>query len=172
MIDMSKNSKKFGYTLVEMIVYVAVISLISLVIVNTTLSFSRSYRHLQALRIVDDSGSGAMERMTRDIRAASTIDVANSTLGSSPGVLTVIATANSISTTTKFYLQNNIAKADVNGSYFGPLTLSTATTTSLVFTKLDSPISHAIKIDMTVVATVGGVTKTKNYHSTIILKGL
>ncbi len=156
----------------EMVIYITVLSIVTVVIANTLVSFSRSYRDLLALQVVDHSGIDAMEKMTRDIRAATSIDIANSTFGSNPGVLTIVRTTNNISTTTKFYIQNSILKADVNGSYFGPLSSSGATVTNLVFSKIDSAISKAIKIDMTVSATVGTATKTKSYHSTVILKGI
>lgn len=169
---MTNAKLKKGYTLVEMVVYVAILSIITVVIANTLVSFSRSYRDLLALRIVDHSGIDAMERITRDTRSATTVDLANSTLGTSPGVLTLIKTTNSISTTTKFYIQNGILKTDVNGTYSGPLTLSKASVTNLVFTKINSSVGSAVKVDMTIGATVGAVTKNKNYHSTIILKGI
>src|SRR3989344_843824 len=161
-----------GYTLIEMIIYVSVLAIITIVIANTMISFSKSYHDLSALHIVDRSGVDAMERITRDIRAAISIDSANSTFGSSPGVLTLVTTSNSVSTTTKFYIQNNLLKVDINSLYHGQLTISNASVSSLVFNKIDSGTSKAVKVDMTVSATVGNVTKTKTYHSTIILKGL
>lgn len=169
---MSFIKRKLGFSLIEMIVYITVLSIISLVVMNTIVSFTKSYKILGALRAVEHSAIDSMERMTRDIRSASSIDITNSTFGSNPGVLTIISTSGSFSTTTKFYLQNNVLKMDVNGVYYGPLTLSNATITNLIFTNLNSGISKAVKIDMTIDGSVGGVTKTGTYHSTIILKGL
>ena len=159
-----------GYSLVEMIIYVAILSVISLLAINTILSFGPSYHSLLAYRLAENSGILSMERMSREIRAATSVDTINSTLGSSPGVLTIVATANSISTTTKFYIQNNILKVDVNGSYSGPLSLSNTSVSNLVFTLLLNTKTTAVKIDMTLQATSSPVTKTKTYHSTIVLK--
>src|SRR5438128_596462 len=100
------KKRKSGYSLVEMILYIAILSLFSVTVLNTILSFTQTYRTLSALRAIDHDGLDSMERMTRDIRTASSVDVGNSTLGSSPGVLTLVATANGISTTTKFYVQS------------------------------------------------------------------
>jgi type II secretory pathway pseudopilin PulG len=160
-----------GYSLVEMIIYISVLSIISILSINTILSFTRSYRDLGALRIVEHSGTDAMERMTRDIRSASSIDMANSSFGTNPGILSIITTVDGVSTVKKFYVQDNIIKVDVGGTYFGPLTLSNASVTSLTFRQLNSGISDAVKIDMTISGTVGEITKTNTYHSTIILKG-
>lgn len=165
------KSENDGYTLVEMIIYVAILSIISLVITNTLVSFTRGYHTISALNEVDRSGVDVMERITRDIRAAKSIDIANSTFGSNPGVLTLIAISNGVSTTTKFYLQSGVVKVDINGVYFGPLTLSGAVVNSLIFSKLSTSVSSGVKIDMTISSTVGTAVESKNYHSTIILKG-
>ena len=163
---------KSGYTLVETIIYVGILSIVYFLIVSTLISFNSSYRNVVALRIVDNSAIDAMERMTRDIRLASIIDTGNSTLGTSPGVLTLIATSGGVSTTTKFYVQSGVLKVDVNGSYYGPLTLASATVTSLTFRRLSTTTSEAVKIDMIISGVTGPVTKTKSYHSTIILRGV
>jgi hypothetical protein len=172
MTSMYSNKLKKGYTLIETVIYVAILATIYFLIISTLLSFNSSYRNVVALRIVDNSGIDAMERITRDVRSAASVDIFNSTLGSNPGVLTLVATSNGVSTTTKFYLQNGVVKMDINGTYYGPLTLSSASVTSLVFNKLDNSNSSAVKIDMTITGTSGFISKTKSYHSTIILKGL
>src|SRR3989338_2018469 len=68
---------KSGYSLVEMLIYVSILSVISFLMVSTVLSFIGSYRQLVALRIVEHSGIDAMEKMTRDIRAGTTIYTMN-----------------------------------------------------------------------------------------------
>ena len=169
---MTNNKLIKGYSLVEMVIYIAILSIVSILVINTVLSFTKGYRDVMALRMIDHSSIDVMERMTRDIRSATQIDNGNSVFGTNPGVLVLVSTVNGVSTVTKFYLEKGIIKLDINGSYFGPLTLSNTTVNSLVFTKLDSGISSAVKIDMTVSSTAGGVTKTKTYHSTIVLRGI
>jgi hypothetical protein len=166
------SRKKNGYSLVEMIIYVTILSVFTWTIINTVLSLSESYRTLLALRIVDNTGITAMERMTRDIRAASSVDTTNSTLGSNPGVLTLIDTANGVSTTTKFYIASGTLKVDVNSVYDGPLSDAGVTITNLVFRQLTSSTTAAVKIDMTVQGVDGPITETKSYHSTVILGGV
>ncbi|MFA5888668.1 MAG: prepilin-type N-terminal cleavage/methylation domain-containing protein [Candidatus Paceibacterota bacterium] len=167
-----KETKKSGYSLVEMIIYLAILSVVSLLMINTTLSFTRSYRNVVALRKVDHSAVDVMERLTRDIRSANQVDSINSVFGTNLGVLVIISTVDGVSTTEKFYFQNGVIRLDVNGSYFGPLSASDSVINSLVFTKLESGISTAIKIDMTVSGTAGTVTETRTYHSTVVLRAV
>jgi len=164
-----KNLVKNGYTLVEMIIYISLLSIISIAIMSTIISFMRSYKSVQVVRIVDNSGIAVMERITREIRGASNIDTLNSDFVSNPGYLTLIT--GSSGNTTKFYVQDGVVKVDVNGTYIGPITQSNTSVTGLKFTLLDNGISKAIKTDLTIQGTVGQVTETKIFHSTIILRG-
>ncbi len=169
---MYKFRKKSGYSLVEMVIYIAILSFVSFVVISMLLSFTNSYRTVTALRITEQSGIDSMERMTRDIRGAADVDTVNSTFGTSPGVLTVQSNLNGVlSTTTKFYVQGGILKVDVNGAYYGPLTLSNTNVSSLIFRYLDNGTTTAVKIDLTITGTVGTTTKVKNYHTTVVVRG-
>ncbi|MES3005076.1 MAG: type II secretion system protein [Patescibacteria group bacterium] len=167
---MLKNSKTRGYSLVEMIIYVTILSIVSVVLVNTLLSFTGSYKQLQALRAVDRSAMDVMEKFSRSIRSSTSIDIGGSSFGANPGVLVLVETDGLVSTTTRFYLENQVVKMDVNGVYYGPLSLGVADVTSLVFRKTDSDSTSAIKIEMTVSANIGGVTKQKNFFLTTVTK--
>lgn len=167
---MKKNSQKNGYTLVEIVIYLAILSVFFIIIVNSILSFTKPYREILALRVIERSGLDVMERVTRDIRSASSVDTANSILGTSPGVLVLNSLHNSV-TSTKFYIDSGVLKVDVNGVYQGPLTTGGVSITNLVFYHLSNSVSSAVKIDMTLQITVGSTTKIKKYYSTVILKG-
>lgn len=163
---------KKGFSLVEMIVYVVILSIISMVIINMMVSITQTYRTVVAIRIAEHSGIDSMERMTREIRGAVTVDEGASVLGTNPGTLSLVTTANSVSTTTRFYVDSGVLKVDINGVYFGPLTLANTAVTNLTFNLLDNGVTEAVKIDMTIEGTVGESVKSKTFHSTIILRGL
>lgn len=167
---MKRASTTRGFTLVEMIIYIAILTLVFMVITTTLLSFTSSYRVLSVRRAIEHSAIESLERMTRDIRAAASIDTGNSSLGVSPGVLTIIGPGNA--TTTKFHVQDGILAIDVNGVYKGPITTSDVTITNLTFNQLTTTYSKAVKIDMTLQAARGSVIETKTYHTTVILKGV
>ena len=155
--------KQKGFSLIEMLIYVALISVMFLLIIKTILSFTGSYRQLAANRALEHTAINVLERMTRDIRSASDVSV-------SGGALTVTQTSNNISTTTQFYLQSGVVKIDVNGTYYGPLSISSAPVTNLTFTVISSSGPKAVKIDMTAQGISGTVTRVKTFHTTIIAK--
>jgi Tfp pilus assembly protein PilW len=167
--DMTFQTKK-GFSLVEMLIYLGLLTLVFLIIIATILSFTSSYRTLAALRSLDHSATGALERITRDIRNATSVDTVNSTFLSNPGVLVLTTTQGGVSTTTRLYVETNVLKVNVNNVLVGPLTTSDVAVTNLVYTLSTSTYSRAIKIDMTLQATNGPVVQTKTYHSTIVLK--
>jgi len=167
---MQTKLPKKGFSLVEMLIYVSILSVISVIVVNLLISMTSTYRTVVALRIAENAGINTMERITRDLRAAGSLDLGESNLGNNPGALGLVFTGGPVSTE-RFYMEGGILKLDINGAYFGPLTFSNVTVTNLVFRLMDSGVSQAVKIDMTLEGHVGATVKTKTFHSTVILRG-
>ncbi len=174
--SLKKNSLA-GFSLIEMLIYIAVLSIIFLIVVGTTLSFASSYRTLAALRAADNAGIDTLEPMTRTIRAAGSVLTSQSVLGSNPGTLALYEAHNGNSTTTTFDLQNGVVEMTVmvnnikDAALSGPLTSSNAMVTNLVFDALSTSTASAVKIDMTAIGISGSVQKSKNFYSTIVLRG-
>jgi Tfp pilus assembly protein PilW len=166
------NIRRAGFSLVEMLIYISILAVVLILLVQVVLSFSSNYRELSTLRLVERSATESLERMTRDIRNATTVTIAESTLDAHPGVLTIVATQGTNSTTTKFYTDaSGKVKVDVNGSYIGPLTTSKVTVTDLKFRLLTTTVSKAVKIEITLRGVYGTITQTRSYNATVVLKG-
>jgi Tfp pilus assembly protein PilW len=165
-----RQPRASGFSLIEMITYVAVLTIILLLVINMVMSLKGSYRQLIVLRALDRSAYNSLERMTRDIRNAVSVNNAQSAFGSSPGVLVVNQNIAGTSTPIRFYVQNGTLRLDVNGTFIGPLTVKNTAITSLMFSQMTGT-STAIKIDMTITASSGPIILTKPYRTTVILKG-
>lgn len=172
MNNFQKMNKKSGYTLVELIIYVSILSAVSFLIINTVLSFNKSYQNVLVLRRLDHSAIDVMERVTREIRSSRQIDNANSSFGSSPSVLSLISRTDGVNKTTKFYLEEGVVKIDVNDEFLGPLTSGKVSVTNLIFNVVNTSVSSAIKIDLELTSSLGEITRSKIYHSTIVLKDM
>jgi Tfp pilus assembly protein PilW len=164
-------NKRKGFSLIEMLIYIAILILVLIVLIQVMMSFSTNYKKVSTLRLIDRSATETLERITRDIRNASSVTLASSVLGAHPGELTIVASQSSVSTTTRFYIGSGTVRVDVNGTYIGPLSTDTVTVDNLVFKVLTTSASTAVKIDMTLSASYNGVSESKDYSSTIILKG-
>jgi type II secretory pathway pseudopilin PulG len=169
---MKKAFLKKGYSLVEMLIYISILSIFSVALINSLVSFSKSYREVTTIRLLERVGIDSMERISRDIKRASTVDMLNSVFNTSSGVLSLVETYNGNSTTTKFYLDNNVLKVDVNGVYEGPLTSSLVRVTSLIFYSFAGTNSSGVKFEITLQTGSGGNLKTKKYISSSILRGI
>lgn len=167
------RKKSKGFTLVETIIYIAAFSVLSAAALQATIVVMKSFYNLRLSQSVNVSATVAMERMSREIRNAYDIDTAQSTLGASPGRLT-LKTKDEVgaNTTVEFYVDSaNQLNLRVAGVDNGPLVTKTVTVTNLIFRSIATTNSQAIKIEMTLHDSRGAATQNTKFYDTIILRG-
>jgi Tfp pilus assembly protein FimT len=170
---MSKSLRTTGVSLVEMLVYVALLTSVTTVVINGMITMSSTYNSLRLSKNVTTSATTALSRMVYEIRQAQSIDTTQSTFVTSPGQLTLNTTpASSASTTVKFYVQNGVLRVATGGVDEGQITLSNTTVTNLVFNQIQNSISKAVKISLTLQSTVGSKTKTETFYTTAVLRNI
>jgi prepilin-type N-terminal cleavage/methylation domain-containing protein len=161
-----------GFTLVEMLVYIAILGVLSTLAINVTLSMTRAFAELRVSRDLNASGSVLMERLTRDIRSAYDVDAGQSTLGTNPGRL-MLDTKDSggANTTNEFYVENGLVKVRVGGVAIGAVMTTSSIVNNFVLRELVNTKSKAIKIEVTISATRGNITESRNFYNTVVLRG-
>lgn len=161
-----------AFSLVEAAVYVGLLALVLVTVANTTLLMSRAYRELRASRHIQSSAVTALDRMVRDIRNARSVTVGASTLGVTPGVLTLeTTTATGSPQTFQFYISNGALRMKQDGGDIGPLTLPGVSVSSLIFRHFVTAVSQAVKIELTLSSGTGSSTRIANFYSTARLRG-
>ena len=161
-----------GFSLTEMVIYVAILSVLTIVTVNSTFSAIRSFAEFRVSRDLNSSGASLMERLTREIRMANGIDAPNSALGTNPGRLKLLTKdTGGANTTVEFYIENNLLKIKEGGVAAGSLTSSTTAVTNFIARSLTNANSSAIKAEIGLTATRGNISKSGNFYTTIILRG-
>ena len=147
--------KKAGFTIVEILVYLALFAMISVVALGSLGTMSRALASLRATRGATDATLIAFDRVTRSIQAAASVD-ASSVLSVSPGKLV-------LDTGTQFFLSGTSLQIQESGA--GPVALapSSVVFSSLIFRKIQTAASLGVKIE----AVVGG----KNMYTTAVLRG-
>jgi Tfp pilus assembly protein PilW len=164
-----------GFTLVETIFYLTFLLILLAVVIMLVLSLARTYQTIQSTKNLESSAVFSMERMTREIRNATSVDTLHSVLATSTaGVLALNTTDDSGNPqTVKFYLapSTGALSVDSKGIYVGPLTLSGVTVNELEFQLSTSTNSQAVKIDLGLTSVVGSASTTTNFYSTIVLRG-
>lgn len=163
---------KKGFSLIEMTIYAAILSVLAIVTINATFSTIGSFAEFRVARDLNSSAASLLERMTREIRVAHGIDATQSTFDANPGRLTLLTKdSGGADTTTEFYVENDMLKIKEGGVAMGTLTSSSATVTNFVIRSLSNPKSSAIKTELGLTATRSGVSKSGNFYSTILLRG-
>lgn len=168
-----RGTKDFytGFTLIEMVVYAAVLGVLSVVAINATLTMTQAYASLRASRDLNVSATTVLERMAREIRDASAID-ATSVLGVNPSDLVLnTKDASGAATTIEFYVQNGLINVKEGGVAQGSLMTSSTQVGNFVVRTMSGTNSKAVKIDLTMTAMRGTKSKTRNFYDTVVLRG-
>lgn len=161
-----------GFSLIEMLVYLAVIAVMLAVIVTTLTSFSGAYHSFVLDRRIHAAAGAALERMVREVRGGTSIDVATSTLGAHPGTLTINTVNDTGDPVTRTFAVNaGVLELSEDGVLRGPLTSSNVAITNLVFRHLDNGVSEGVRIELTVQASRKSTVREANFYAFTVLRG-
>ena len=167
---MKRNFKnESGFSLVESIIYLALFVMLSTVLIDALLVMSKAYNATRVNRDLLDSINVPLERMTRDIRGASSVVTGSaSTFDTSPGKLTI---RNENASTEIFALSSGaIQFTDTTGAT-NSLTGSQVVVDSLIFRKISTAQGSAVKIELTVHSLRSPNAQAVSLSDTIALRG-
>lgn len=161
-----------GFSLLEVVVYVALFSTLSLTVANSMIQTVRGFNYLRASRDIDTASVFIMERLAADIKNATSIDAGNSTFGTSPGRLTLnVTNASGTPMTTEYFVLANNLRIKEAGVDVGSLMSATARIQSLKFFSINTGGTSGIKIELQLQSTRGVVMVNENFYNTIMLRG-
>ena len=168
---LQKHNTRNGLTLVETIIYLAITVVLLVIIVNMSLLFGGSQSRLATARVLNRSAQTALERMTYEIARATSVDIGESSLGVNPGVLGLHTTNNEGDPIMdEFYLVDNTLVLVEDGVVTGALTESDARVTSLVFSRITTLGSEAVRVVFTLEVGSGPLVRTQTFYTTVILR--
>lgn len=78
-----------GFTLIELVLYTALVGILVVALAHFAMSTSESRNKIVTKNYVEDNGNIAIQRMTREIRQALSVDIGQSVWGVSPGHITL-----------------------------------------------------------------------------------
>ena len=167
-----KNRPHRGFSLIETLVYLAIFATFSVLVINSFILVVASFTNTRTNRDLLEGGSNVMERISREIRQAKNIDVTNSTLGSSPGVLQLNSTDSSgTAETIKFSITNGALNIYQNGTLQDTLLGQNISPTSLIFRRISTTKGEAVKVEMTMQDSRSKTLRSENFYDTVILRG-
>jgi len=167
---MNKNKGKIylkktqGYSVVELIFYIAFFAVLSLVAIEAMLTMARSFKETAIQTSLTQSGM--MERITREIRQAYGIN----SIASSDLVLNT-KDDNGADKTVEFQLSGANLKLLENNVLTGNLNPANISVTGLAFTQITTLHGNAIKIVLTIKSTQDSYDRTFDFYDTVVLRG-
>jgi len=178
MLQTSSQIKK-GYSLVEAIVYVALLSVFISAVTYASSSLLRSFSDAKDVTRIETSAIAAMDRMIREIRSASSVDTSSSCLYDPPfrdgcdpelGVLKLNKMISGSPHSVRFYISNGQLMLEEDGVLTGPITSSRTEIQSLRFRHSVSTVSEALKIQLAINPN-DNPDKIENFYDTAVLRG-
>ncbi|MFA6158688.1 MAG: prepilin-type N-terminal cleavage/methylation domain-containing protein [Candidatus Paceibacterota bacterium] len=167
----SNFSYERGFTLVETLIYTALVALLLLVIVQMVLSSAASYRHSNAYLDINSAALSAFGAFSRDIRQAVSVDATSSALDMASGRLFLnTKDANGETGTVELYLNAGKVRVDQDGLYLGDLTPSNITVSNLTFRLLTAATTSAVRVEMTVAPRERAQVPALSFYGTYVLR--
>ncbi len=163
-----KKQLKKGYSLVETIIYLAIFTFISIFVINSFITIMSSFWVTNYNRNILESGITSLERITREIRQAESIDTINTT---STNLVLNGEDESGNPRTVRFTLSDGAINFYENGNLLGDLTHPDTIISNLSFTRISNTESEAVKIQMTISSDGSNIERSENFYSTIILRG-
>lgn len=165
------NKANKGFSLLEMLVYIAILVLMLGIIMEITISVVRSHKAIKASKNVENSAMSSLERITREIRQADSVNTLSSIFDSSPGKLVLLGTdAFGNPRTVEFYLDSGSVLLKENGADLGSLSQPEAEVNSLIFHLFSNPLSSGVRVEIEVESGTSTHYKSENFYSSATLR--
>lgn len=160
-----------GFSLIELLVYLAVFATALTLIVGTALGFSRAYGGFANVSRIESDATVILERLTREARGAKSIDTTASIFGVNPSKLILNTTDDAgAARTVEFSISNGALHLKENGSDTGALTSSKVAVSGFVARRIATGRSEAVKIELALQSGAGTASTTKKFYATTILR--
>lgn len=167
-----ESQNKKGFSLVEMLVYVALLSLISLTVIEGVLSITRMSSQFVIARDINNSGRIAMEQMVRKIRFANNVDVAQSIFNNADGKIQFSALDElGNPEVVEFYIDSGKVKMEVDDVGVGYITSKNVVIDELTFFYVANAETESVKIILGITGQKGIQQKSVVFYNTVLLRG-
>ena len=153
-----------GYTLVELLFYIAFFSILSVVVIQSLVTMTRSFKETSIQAELVQSGT-IIERISREIRQAydiSSISATNLGLASTDS-----AGANK---TVEFLLSGTSLQLLENSVLTGNLNTPTIVVTDLSFTQITTLKGKAVKIALSFRSENDTLNRVQTFYDTVVLR--
>ncbi len=157
-----------GFTLLEVLVYLAILIIVSTVAVSLIVSLDEVIDRYKVDTALYRSGTNVMEQVIVELRRGDDFDVANSILNNSAtGTLAI----NNGATTTVISKVGNELVLTINGKQYGNLLQEPVTVTGFTVYKYATASGTLVRVKLDLSVTIESVTKNITLYGAAIIRG-
>lgn len=156
--------------MVETIIYAAGLVVLIGVLVGLMYYMYNWYQYATISSKVDQLGLTLVDRMVRDIRTGTSIDLSQSSFESPTGWIFINSRDSGVDSTKKFSLQNGRIQYQYNGGttqYLSPAIMSAS---RLYFTNISTGISQAIRVELQITYNTRTGPVTHDFNGLAIMR--
>lgn len=168
------NEVKKGLTLIEVVIYVAILAVLSVLVINTILLMFSAFTKARVVREISSDGEVALERIVREVRLATSINSGLSTFGTDSSHLalnTVRSPMDSTSVVKEIYVSGGRLVLQEDSGPLEYLTSPNSVIVSFLVFSILTNRSEAVKITLTLERERGSEQFSRSFFNTIILRG-
>lgn len=164
--------KNRGFIILETLIYMVILVVVIFMIFKSVTSMIVIHRKVILSEALESSSSLSMERILREIRNASSVDIVGSSFGVSPGVLKLSGIdPDGAAYTITFDMVGGVMRIAKNAGTPSALTSGAITVNSLIFRHLSNSNSEAVRVEVSFVGNTGSDTKTLDLSGFAVLRG-
>src|SRR3989344_7254095 len=163
-----------GASLIETLIYSAILAVLSVLAINTVLAMLSAFSQARALKQAGLSAETSLERLTREVRLASSIDEGASffTASSSRLVLnTVKSAADPTPVSRQFFVSGSRMAVQEGSDPVEFLTSNKILISSFWAAKITTPNSQAVKVVLALETVPGKHQARQTFYQHVILRG-
>jgi len=161
-----------GISLIEILIYTGILTLMVTTIGSTILALSRVYASITAEQRIEEAALIGLDRILSETKKAISVTTGASNFNTTLGKLAIQAVdKNDDAMSVEFYVATGTLRMKENGVDVGPLTSTSTAITQLVFQHITTSQSEAVKVEMLVESGTSTNHRSKTFYGTAVLRG-
>ena len=168
------QGRKGGYTMVELLIVVFISALLMFAVAQATNTLYVTYRNVDSLRQIESASIFILDRLTREIKNSTSIDLANSVMDSDNGIISLNVASSTGSYNTRIYASSSRLYISRSGVLLGPLSPDDVKVSLINYSLITSNNNTATGIRLELVLESpdnSAANWTKTFYATAIMRG-
>lgn len=169
-----KRTFQNGYTMVELLMVIFISTLLLIALAQATNSLYVTYQNISSLRQIESGAISILDRLTREIKNSTSIDLSNSIMDSDIGKLSLNVASSTGSYNTRIYATSSRLYISRNGAELGPLSPDDIKVSQISYSLINSNNNTATGIRIELVLESPDNSKanwSKTFYATAIMRG-